>query len=86
MIGSRRKIKVIYDDLMHDGIPKEKLNRVYAPIGIAIKCVTPEEIALSIAAQLVSTRREHHASAVEGPLPLDDGTAVQPRQRTCSSK
>jgi len=86
MIGSRRKIKVIYDDLMHDGVPKEKLYRVYAPIGIAIKCVTPEEIALSIAAQLVSTRREpHHAAAVEGPLPLKEGAAIESRHRACSS-
>lgn len=85
MIGSRRKIKVIYEDLMHDGIPKEKVYRVYAPIGIAINCVTPEEIALSIAAQLVSTRRERHASIVEGPFPLQADAPIQPSQPTCSS-
>jgi len=73
MIGSRRKITVIFDDLMHEGVAKEQLDRVHAPIGIAIRGVTPEEIALSIAAELVSVRRERYRKAVEGPMPLADG-------------
>jgi xanthine/CO dehydrogenase XdhC/CoxF family maturation factor len=68
MIGSKRKIAVIFEDLMHEGVPKEKLDRVHAPIGIAIRCITPEEIALSIAAELVSVRRERYRRMVEGPL------------------
>ncbi len=69
MIGSRRKIAVIFDDLLHAGVPQSKLDGVQAPIGIDIHSVTTEEIALSIAAQLVSVRREAHHKSVEGPLP-----------------
>ncbi len=68
MIGSRRKIKVIYDDLRHAGISDESLKRIHAPIGININSVTTNEIALSIAAQLVSIRRKDHPQSVEGPF------------------
>jgi len=47
---------------MKKGIPKENLDRVYAPIGIDINSETPEEIAVSIAAELIKVRGE--------PLPL----------------
>ena len=56
MIGSRRKVKLLYDDLIAEGIPKEKLGRVYAPIGLDIGSKTVTEIAVSIAAQLVKVR------------------------------
>jgi len=72
MIGSRRKIIVIFDDLRHQGVSQEKLNRVHAPIGLDIGAVTTEEIALSIAAELVSIRRADRRQAVEGPFPVAD--------------
>lgn len=70
MIGSRRKIKVVFDDLRHRGATEERIARVHAPIGLEIGAVTTEEIAVSIAAQLVSVRREVHADVVEGPIPV----------------
>jgi xanthine dehydrogenase accessory factor len=72
MIGSRRKIKVIYDDLLHAGATQQQLDRVHAPIGLDIKAVTPEEIAVSIAAELISIRRADHKTSVEGPIRLPD--------------
>ena len=69
MIGSRRKIKVIFDDLKHEGVSPEKLDRVHAPIGLDIKAVTVDEIAVSIAAELISIRRAAYRPIVEGPLP-----------------
>ncbi len=57
MIGSRRKVKVIFDDLRHSGATEAQLSRVRAPIGLDIGAVTTDEIALSIAAELVSVRR-----------------------------
>lgn len=72
MIGSRRKIEVIYDDLRHRGAKQERLDRVQAPIGLDIRAITPEEIAVSIAAELVSIRRADHKAVVEGPLPVVD--------------
>ena len=70
MIGSRRKIEIIYDDLKRDGATQEQIDRVHAPIGLDIKAVTPEEIAVSIAAQLISVRRADYRKSVEGPVPV----------------
>ena len=56
LIGSRRKIKLIFDDLMEVGIAKERLQRVYAPIGLDINSKTVPEIAVSIASQLIQVR------------------------------
>jgi xanthine dehydrogenase accessory factor len=58
MIGSKKKIHTLYSHLMEEGIPKETLNRVYAPIGLDINSETPEEIAVSIVAQLIKVRGE----------------------------
>ena len=57
MIGSRRKTQIILDKLQHKGLSKDTLGRVYSPIGLAIGALTPEEIALSIACELVKVRR-----------------------------
>jgi xanthine dehydrogenase accessory factor len=70
MIGSRRKIAVIFDDLRHAGVSPTELDRVHAPIGVNIGAVTPEEIAVSIAAELVAVRRATRRRAVEGPFPV----------------
>jgi xanthine dehydrogenase accessory factor len=56
MIGSRRKVKIIYDNLINEGFTQEQLNRVYSPIGEEIGAETPEEIAVSIVAQLIKVR------------------------------
>jgi len=58
LIGSRRKIKVIFDRLQADGVPEEQLARVHAPIGLPIGGETPAEIAVSIAAELVQVHRQ----------------------------
>jgi xanthine dehydrogenase accessory factor len=56
LIGSRRKIKLIFDDLLAEGIAAEALARVYAPLGIDIGSQTVPEIAISILAELISHR------------------------------
>jgi len=58
MIGSRKKIRTLYQSLMKKGIAKETLGRVHAPIGIDINSETPEEIAVSIVAELIKVRGE----------------------------
>lgn len=72
MIGSKRKIIVIFNDLRHAGANEERLARVHAPIGIEIGAVTADEIAVSIAAQLIAERRKDHRKAVIGPTPVSD--------------
>lgn len=56
LIGSRRKIKMIFDDLLAEGVPMQALERVYAPLGIDIGSQTVPEIAVSICAELVAHR------------------------------
>lgn len=59
MIGSRRKIKLIFDDLLEQGISPDALARVYAPVGIDIGSQTVPEIAVSICAELIAHRNLH---------------------------
>lgn len=56
LIGSRRKIKLIFDDLETEGISADTLSRVYAPLGIDIGSQTVPEIAVSILAELIAHR------------------------------
>ena len=58
MIGSRRKRDLIYKQLIQDGYTQEELNRIHAPIGLEINAETPEEIAVSIVAELIQVRGE----------------------------
>ena len=57
MIGSKRRIKGVKDQLLSEGYCQELLDNVNAPIGLEIGAVTPEEIAISIIAQVISYRR-----------------------------
>jgi xanthine dehydrogenase accessory factor len=56
MIGSRKKRKTIYRNLIDQGISQADIDRVHAPIGLAIGAETPEEIAVSIVAELIAVR------------------------------
>ena len=56
MIGSRRKKAMIYEKLLEEGFTKSDLDRVHAPIGLDIGAETPEEIAVSIVAELIQVR------------------------------
>ena len=56
MIGSKRKIKLIFDDLLAEGISREALARVYAPLGLEIGSQTVPEIAISIVGELIAHR------------------------------
>jgi xanthine dehydrogenase accessory factor len=61
MIGSKRKVIEIFKTLQKEGIPAHLFDRVYAPVGLDIGAITPEEIAVAITAELIAVRR--HASA-----------------------
>ena len=62
LIGSRRKIKLIFDDLVELGVSLDRLNKVFAPIGLDISSKTVPEIAVSIASQLIQVRNTHLCS------------------------
>ena len=56
LIGSRAKVKRIYDELRRDGLSPEALRAVHAPIGLDIGAITPQEIAVSILAELIAVK------------------------------
>ncbi len=61
MISSRRKRDAIYEALMNQGVRREELEQVHSPIGMDIGGETPEEIAISIVAELISERSKQPA-------------------------
>lgn len=68
LIGSRRKARMILADLERAGATPAQIARVRTPIGLSIGAVTVEEIAVSIAAELIQERRKDANSVVEGPM------------------
>jgi xanthine dehydrogenase accessory factor len=58
MIGSKRKVAIIYKQLMEEGFTKDDLAKVCSPIGLDIGAKTPEEIAVSIVAELIQARTD----------------------------
>jgi xanthine dehydrogenase accessory factor len=64
MVGSQRKAISIVKELTAEGLAAERLARVHSPAGLDIGSVTPEEIAVSIVAEMIALRRR-----VETPLP-----------------
>jgi len=57
MIGSKRKVLSVYKALEKEGVSAEKFEGVHAPVGLEIGALTPEEIAISITAELIAVRR-----------------------------
>ena len=78
MIGSKRKVLSVYHALEKDGIAPEKFANVHAPVGLDIGALTPEEIAISITAELIAIRRgaknlSHKAVKTETAAPASIG-------------
>ena len=68
-VGSHRKFAALSETLIGRGVARADLDRIQAPAGLAIGAVTPDEIALSILAQLTQVRRRTHRS--EEQITLD---------------
>ncbi len=60
-MGTKAKIKKIFNEAVKDGIKKESLKKIHAPIGIDINSDTPEEIAVSIAAEIIKEKNKSWA-------------------------
>lgn len=64
LLGSRRKKALLFRALEDAGFSEDQISRVHIPIGLPINSVTPEEIAISIMAQIIQKRREHAVSGI----------------------
>lgn len=62
MIGSRNKVRLTREKLLNEGFSKEQLDRIHAPIGLPIGGQMPEEIAVSIMAEIVQEKNRHCVS------------------------
>jgi xanthine dehydrogenase accessory factor len=59
LLGSKKKVKTVFANIVKEGVPQESLKRIHAPIGVPIATDTPEEIAISIMAEIVDARRQN---------------------------
>ena len=68
MIGSRRKVRMVFDDMRQRGFSDEQLSRVYAPLGLDIGADSPAEIAVSTVAEILAVLRGRNAKhmAIKG--------------------
>lgn len=64
-VGSRRKMATLRESLLTDGVPAAALNRIKAPAGLDLGAITPEEIALSILAEVIRERRHGQRGEVQ---------------------
>ena len=53
MIGSRKRVLAVFKKLASEGVAEQNLNRVHAPIGLRIGARSPQEIAVSILAEII---------------------------------
>jgi xanthine dehydrogenase accessory factor len=61
MIGSKRKVISVIKELEKEGVPGSAFERIFAPMGFEIGAVTPEEIAVSVVAEMIAVRRNPDA-------------------------
>ncbi|HZS49508.1 MAG TPA: XdhC/CoxI family protein [Bryobacterales bacterium] len=61
MIGSKRKTIAVIKEFEKEGVPREKFERIHSPMGLEIGAITPEEIAVSVVAEMIDIRRNAQA-------------------------
>lgn len=71
LLGSRPKLVHIVSALEERGVPREDLARIHCPLGVEIGAVTPEEIAVSVLAQMIAVRRGVEPAAIGRPMRLE---------------
>ncbi len=62
MIGSKRKVITVFNELLAQGVAPEQFDRVHAPVGLDIGATTPEEIAIAVAAEMIACIRNAAAA------------------------
>ena len=81
MIGSKRRIRAVFDLLEREqGIPREKLERVYAPIGLDVGAESPAEIAVCIIAEIIKVYRGGRAASLSDALRADRRLPLHPER------
>jgi xanthine dehydrogenase accessory factor len=76
MIGSKRKVINVIRELEKEGIPRGEFERIFAPMGLNIGAVSPEEIAISVAAEMIAVRRNSPSNWRELSLSIYAGESI----------
>jgi xanthine dehydrogenase accessory factor len=77
MIGSRRRVAIVMRQLEEAGYDKERLADVRTPIGLPIGAVTPQEISVSIVAEVIQVRRLERGAAADANTGSDAGADIE---------
>jgi len=85
MIGSKRRVGAVLQHLIEDGLDREAAERVHTPIGLDIGAETPEEIAVSIMAEIIRARRGGSALPMREVSRQRKGVAPEDRETPRSS-
>jgi xanthine dehydrogenase accessory factor len=81
MIGSKRRVRAVFDLLeQEEGIPREKFDRVYAPIGLDISAESPAEIGVCIIAEIIKVYRGGRAESLSSALRGDRRLPLHPKR------
>ncbi|MEE9285576.1 MAG: XdhC/CoxI family protein [Dehalococcoidia bacterium] len=76
LLGSRRKAVMIFRDLLRQGISEERVREIHAPVGLDLGGRTPDEIALSIMAEIVAVKHGRHG----GPMTVEEKVLQKAKQ------
>ena len=76
MIGSKRRVKIMKEELISEGYSIKKIEQIYTPIGLNIGAVTPEEIAISILAELISVKRIGKLAVKNEPIKVNNSSEL----------
>ena len=71
-VGSRKKAEALKQTLSQRNVPAERLAKLKAPAGLDLGAITPDEIAISILAEIVAVRRSMHSRGAAQPSPPSD--------------
>ena len=61
MLGSKEKVRQLFEEMIAEGVEKDQLEKVYSPIGLSISSKTPKEIAISILAEIIQVKNSKWA-------------------------
>lgn len=86
MVGSKNRVNAAYRDLVKEGVPAARLFQIYAPVGIDIGAETPEEIAISIMAEIIKLRRGGTGEHLRLTKLLDKPEPTHPLKHKVSSE
>ena len=83
LVASRRRAGVILEALRARGVPPDRVGRLKAPAGLDIGAVTPQEIAVSILAEIIQQRRSDKAGATEAEQPAVPAIRIESKDPIC---